>query len=476
MAVAHPARTADVPIAGAVGVRRTVLTVAIGETLVQFGLSPVTAVMPSLAAAVGVDTADGAWILTVFILALAGSLLVFGRLGDLVGHHRIFGLGALLYTIASLAAGLSTGFGMLLGARIAQGVGAAMVSGNNLAILARAVPPESRGRAIAVIATASSLAAVVGSGLATAAVALGGWPLVFFGAAPLSLWAALRARRLPGGGASPKRAPVDWAGAALLVVTTTLVAIVLNHPHTETSEAVMPLFHGWLPVLALLSGAAFVLVERRVGVPLLDWGQLRNGPFASAIGVNLILHLTMMAAMFLGPVLVVRGMGMSATAGGMLMVVVQASVTLTALLGGWLHDRTRAGWIRPVAAAVLTAGFAAWAVAGLEGSYGGVLAAGALGGLGLGVLLAVNNAVIMGALPADARGVASGMLETTRHFGHALGVTIPTAIVAFVTAALSGRGGEALALRVSFFWACLAMALIAAAGVGLALIRPRQVA
>jgi MFS family permease len=169
-------------------------------------------------------------------------------------------------------------------------------------------------------------------------------------------------------------------------------------------------------------------------------------------------------------------MGMSATAGGMLMVVVQASVTLTALLGGWLHDRTGAAWIRPAAAAVLAAGFAVWAVAGLGGSYGGVLATGALGGLGLGVLLAVNNAVIMGALPADARGVASGMLETTRHFGHALGVTIPTAIVAFVTATLSGRGGEALALRVSFFWACLAMALIAAAGVGLALVRPRQVA
>jgi len=90
------------------------------------------------------------------------------------------------------------------------------------------------------------------------------------------------------------------------------------------------------------------------------------------------------------------------------------------------------------------------------------------------VLLAVNNTVIMGSLPADFRGVASGMLETTRHFGHAFGVTIPTAILSLVVAALAGVGGEDAALRWGFFWSCLGMAAVAGIGVVLALVPDRQ--
>src|SRR5207249_4674463 len=130
--------------------RSTVITVGIGETLVQFGLTPVVAVIPGLGSALGVGAADAAWILTVFILALAGTLLVCGRLGDLVGHRQMFGAGTLVYAFGAILGGLSPGLGMLLVARALQGVGAAMVSGNNLAILTAAVPVEQQGRAIAV--------------------------------------------------------------------------------------------------------------------------------------------------------------------------------------------------------------------------------------------------------------------------------------------------------------------------------------
>src|SRR5437868_9057793 len=81
--------------------RSVTLTAALGDTLIQLGLTPVTAVVPALATALDVSTADGAWLLTSFILALAGSLLVAGRLGDLLGHRRLFALGALLYAAAA---------------------------------------------------------------------------------------------------------------------------------------------------------------------------------------------------------------------------------------------------------------------------------------------------------------------------------------------------------------------------------------
>jgi MFS family permease len=451
------------------GLGGTVLTVVLGEMLVQLGLTPTTAVLPSLAAAIGVSALDGAWIVTLYILALAGTLLVSGRLGDLLGHRKMFGYGALVYAAGSLGAALAPGFEALLAARAVQGVGGAMISGNNLAILARAVPPERRARMFALVATASSLAAVVGSALGTVALGLGGWQLLFLGPLPLALWAAARARKLPG--TDRRAASVDWAGAGLLVLTITLLAFALNHPHTTTTDVVMPVFHTWMPLAAILAGTLFVVVERRVRVPLMDWAQLRNATFAAAVGVNAVLHLTMMGGLFLGPVLAVQGLGMDVAAGGMLMVYVQASMLPTTFLGGWLYDRTRSPWIRPAAAGVVALGLALWAVMGLRGSYLGLALAGALTGMGSGVLLAVNNTVIMTSLPAHVRGAASGMLETTRHFGHAFGVTIPTAILALVaTSAAAGAGdGDATALRHGFFWACLAMAGLAGLGAGLAI-------
>ncbi|OGB93150.1 MAG: hypothetical protein A3G35_08680 [candidate division NC10 bacterium RIFCSPLOWO2_12_FULL_66_18] len=464
----------DASIADTAGGRDVLVTISIGEILVQLGLAPVVAVIPGLATALGVSATDGAWILTVFILALAGTLLVWGRLGDLVGHGAVFAWGAAIYAVGAGLAVTLEGFPVLLASRALQGVGAAMVSGNNLAILSRAIPERLQGRAIATVATASSLAAVLGAGFGTVAIALGAWPLLFLGPIPLAIWAAARAQRLPVLPADRPRVRVDWAGAGLLVAATTLLAIALNHPHGTTTETVMPLFHVGLPVMALAAAVAFVIVERQVRVPLMDWTHLRSRTFASAIGVNTVLHLTMMSVMFLGPVLIVQGLGYSNTAGGVLLVVVQTSMVATAYLSGWLYDRTRSGWIRPGAVAILVASFVAWAMSGVSGSYGGIMAFGLLAGLGSGVLLTVNNTVIMGSLPDEYRGVASGMLETTRHFGHAFGITIPTAIMAVVAVSVTGGAGEASTLRWGFFWSCLGMAALSLAGVLLTLVPLRR--
>jgi len=151
---------------------------------------------------------------------------------------------------------------------------------------------------------------------------------------------------------------------------------------------------------------------------------------------------------------------------------VQLSMVGSTFLGGYLLDRTGSRWIRPGAAAIISLGLTAWAFAGLNASYGGLMAAGLLAGVGSGMLLATNNTVIMGSLPGAFRGVASGMLETTRHFGHALGVTIPTAIMAYYLSGTSAAS-DLPALREGFFWACLSMAALAGTGAFLALQRPR---
>jgi MFS family permease len=443
--------------------RGTILTVGLGEVLVRLGFVPVTAVVPALAAELGVGAAEASWILTPFILTLAGSLLVAGRLGDLLGHQRLFLLGAVIFMATAAMTIVVTDLTTLVIVRAVQGVGAALVSGNNLAILVRAIPPERRGGAMGIIITGTSLVSLTAAAVAPALVATGYWQLIFLAALPVALWAVARSRRLPDARPVLARAPVDWTGAGLLVFAMTAVAVLLNHPHTESTEPLMPLFHAGGSALAMVAVAGFVLVERRVAVPLLDWRWLREPVFAAAVIVNFLIHMAMMATMFLGPVLVVSGLGLGNTAGSMIMVTSQGAAMLTAFVGGSLYDRTGAAWLRPLSFVGVAAGFVGWAFVGLQGSYAGILAVGVFAGFWMGALIAVNNTVIMGSLPAEARGVASGMLETTRHFGHALGVTVATAILAlFVT----DRAPAALPLAYSsgFAWACVVMAVLSAVG------------
>jgi MFS family permease len=449
------------------GVRGIVGTVILGEVMVQLGLAPITVALPGLSAAMGVDAPTGSWILTVFILALAGSLLVAGRLGDLLGHRVMFGGGAALYAIGSLGAGLAGGFEMLLVGRAIQGVGAAMISGNNLAILTRTVSPKERGRAMGVLAFCASIAALVGSGIGALVVNVGEWRWLFLAMIPLALVACARSRGLPSPESSIEATRVDWAGAATLVVAITALALALNHPHGTASEAVMPVFHQLLPAVALVAGALFVAIERRARPPLMDWARLRTLPFAAAVGVNWILHMAMMAAMFLGPILIERGFALGGLASATLYLTVMGSMIVTTMLGGWLHDRTRWRGLRPTAAFVIAGGLVLWAVAALLESYVALLAVAVVTGLGNGILLAVNNTVLMGTLPARYRGAASGMLETTRHFGHALGVTIPTAILALAATATPDFGD---AVRYGFAWSSGLMGLVALGAAALALV------
>jgi MFS family permease len=445
--------------------RAVLPTVILGDVLVMLGLAPMTVILPGLIAALDVEPTTGAWLLTAFILALAGCLLVAGRLGDLVGHRRVFVTGALVYSAASLMAAVAPGFEVLLVARVIQGVGAALVSGNNLAILTRAVPESLRGRAVSFLMVGSSASALVASVAASWLVSEGAWRMVFWLTVPFGLAAAWRARQLPDVDGNGSTTRIDWLGAGLLVVAFSALALALNHPHGTSSEIVMPVYHQWLPLLAIVVGGVFVAVERRANPPLMDWARLRSLPFATAMGVNAVIHLTMMALMFLAPVVVERGLGMGAVASTAVYVAVLGAVMAMSLAGGWLHDRVRWPYLRAVASFVVALGFFTWAFAAMAQSYAAMLVVGAIAGLGNGLVLALNTTLIMGALPAPYRGAASGMLETTRHFGHALGVTIPTAIVAF---AGDGAADDAAAMRWGFALSCVVLGSLTLVSVGLA--------
>ena len=447
----------------------TFAAVVAGYFLVMFAVSPVSVVLPTLAASFGVGVEEASWVMTAYLLPLTACLLPAGRLGDIVGHRRLFTIGIGLAGGAALVSGLAPSLWLLFAARAVQGVGAALVSATAMPIITGAVSEGARGRAIGLITMASSTGAMAGTALAPLYLTYLDWRWAFYSAAATGLLAFVVALALERDPVVTRRQRLDWPGAALLLMTLTVASVSLSHFH-EGPETFQD---GWtwhipMHVAAGLLLLMFLAVESRVKAPLVRLEQLTNGRFTTAVGANLVLHMTMMVAVFSVPFFVQRGLGLGAVETGVLLTSMQACTTVMTLVGGWLYDRTRAWWLCPLALAMVASGLSGLGVIGesltLETAYVLIIWM----GIGSGCFMTTNNTRIMSALGAEYRGFASGMLETSRQYGHTLGVAVAATGLTAAALVTGSAEIESTATRAGFGQSATIAGAIAWVGVLLA--------
>jgi MFS transporter, DHA2 family, methylenomycin A resistance protein len=446
----------------------TLATVCLGYFVASWAMGPVASILPTLTRELETSVTAAGWIMSAYFVMLVGTVLVMGRLGDLVGQGRVFGLGAALFTAAGLLCGLSNSFGLLLVARGIQGVGSAMIFGTSLAIIASAIPGRSRGIAIGCLTVASGASSLFGVWLATWSVQHLSWQWAFLAPTPIGALAAVMGLRLRLPSAQVASRRMDWAGAALLFATLVAGVLALNHLHEgdETFEAGAP-YHVGMHVLTLALLVAFLKVEQRSESPLLGFRLLGNSAFSSGIAGNGIAHMSMLATSFLLPFLLERGRGLTPTHTGQLMITQQAAMVVCSLALGYLYDRFRSAWFGAVMMGSIAGGLVAL------GLFGGGLPFAALLGIvimlggGLGGFTTVNNTAVMSMAPDDQHGFASGLVETTRQLGHAVGVSLSSSFMGSALAQVAEPGpGHYVD---GFQQAALAMGLVAALGVAVLL-------
>ena len=412
---------------------RTVVAVIAGTFLIMFAVSPISIVLPTLAAELGIDLAEASWIMTAYLVPLTACLLPSGRLGDQFGHTRIFFWGLVLSTCAAIAGSLAPHWYLLLIARAVQGVGAALVSANCYPIITATVASNQRGRGVGIATMASSLGSMAGTALGPLFVSPLTWRWAFATAAAAGCiaisvaWPTVVSNIPEPAGATPRRNRTDWPGAILLLLTLIVASLSLNHFHDGPETFAdgwrwhLPM-HGVTAALFLM----FVLIEQRVPEPLIRFSQFRNIRFSTAMVANGVLHMTMMMTIFSMPFLMQRGLGMSAVTTAGLVATMQAVTVAMTLIGGWLYDRTRSPWLCVVGLSCVAGGLT---ILGLDPSGMDIVTLFILiviMGFGSGIFLTTNNTRIMSALSPEYRGFASGMLETTRQYGHTLGVAVAT--------------------------------------------------
>lgn len=404
----------------------TLAAMTLSSSMILVDQTAVPLATAEVISGLGGALAEGQWILTANILPLAALMVLGGRLGDLLGLRRVFLAGAVIFALATAAAGAAQDMPMMIAARAVQGTGAALMMPTAIAITSAVFPEDRRGAALGILAGASAFFAALGPVLGGLLTSID-WRLVFLINVPLALAAmalALRATPAlrPAGGERPR---IDYPGT----ITFGLAIAALVYGLSQGQDA------GWgsLEVAGTLAAAVllfvvFVVIELRVEAPLLDFRLFRHANFLAANVSQFLAGTIELGLGFLLPFFLLLVIGISPAAAGIALIPATIPIILAGPLAGRAYDRF-GGRIPLVAGFLLLAasGLAlAWAVA--DQSVLALIPGLALQGMGLGVVLTVNDPTGLAAVPPESAGEAAGTINTTEQLGGAVGIAALTAL------------------------------------------------
>ena len=423
--------------------------------------------LPALGRDLGLGLSGLEWVVNAYTLALAAMLLAGGWLADAYGSRRIFLAGLAVFTVASLAAGLASSGPLLIGARVVQGGGAALMMPASLAIVSSTFPARRRGMAIGVWAGVSAGGLAIGPLLGAVLTESLGWQSIFlinvpFGVLGLAFGRTILSASKP----ASRRRRFDPAG--MLALGATLLALIFALTQGMSYGWASPRILGAF-ASATAGAAVFVLLERRRAEPLLELALFRSRNVGGANAVSLLATAVMCGIFFFVSLYLQLVLGYAAIAAGAAFLPMTLLICLVAPAAGRISDRI--GRRLPAAAgmAILAGGLWLLSTLGPESSLLSLLPGLAVDGLGLGLTTAPVTTAALDFAPPDEAGVRAGILNTSRMIGLAVGIALMGAIVsARWPGGLAGAATDPRAFADGLSTALLVNAAIALAAAGVA--------
>jgi EmrB/QacA subfamily drug resistance transporter len=428
----------------------------------------VNVALPAIRADLGISVSELEWTVAAYALTFASLLLTGGKLGDLLGRRLIFTIGLSVFTLSSLACGLSSSAPELISARAVQGIGAALMMPATLSIISATFHARERGMAIGIWAGVSAMALAIGpllGGIITEHIS---WNWIFYVNVPIGVLAVIAAIVVvPESRDTSNEQRLDLpglltSGIGLLAL---VYALIEGHQYGWTSARIVGLF-----VVAAVALVAFVLLEMHQRLPMLDLTLFRNGTFLGANIVAILVTLAMFGIFVFFPIYMQSFRGWSPIQAGAALLPWTLMVVVFAPIAGKLSDRVGSRWLMAGGMTVVAVCCLLLSTVTLHSTFWHMLPAFLLGGLGMSFVMTPMSAAAMGAAPVAKAGVASGVLNTFRQVGVALGIALTGAIVANRAAAAAAGGasppeafvhGLTFAMRVSAA-ICVGAAIVAA--------------
>jgi DHA2 family methylenomycin A resistance protein-like MFS transporter len=427
--------------------RGLVVATSLGFAVVQLDVSVVNVAIRPISDALGGGVSALQWVVGAYTITFAALILTCGALGDRAGARHVYVAGFALFTLASMACGAAPGIGALIAARAVQGVGAAILVPCSLALLRHAHPePERRGRAIGLWAASASVALSGGPLVGGLLIAALGWRAIFFINAPLGvLGIALTLRYATETPRSSARS-IDLPGQLCAIVALAALAGSLIEGGVR-GEASPPVLAGF--AVAVVAAGGFVAVERRRREPMLPPGLFAIPPFRTAAIIGVLINIAFYALIFVLSLFFQRAQGLSPLHAGLAFAPMTAVVFVVNIVAG-RHSSGRAARPLVVTGALCLAGGSLGLLgAGAHSSYLALMVQLVAIGGGIGLIVPIITAALLGSVEPARAGVAAGTLNSARQSGSVIGVA--------VCGSLAG-GGLVAGLHDSL-WLCAAVAV-----------------
>ncbi len=416
-------------------------TIAIGMFVSVLDQTSVNQALPRIASYFGATIPAVQWVLLGYTLTTGSLLLPMGRLSDIVGRKRVYIVGFGFFLVGAALAGISTSLSALILFKVLQGVGAAMIQANGMAIIITAFPASQRGRVIGLFMTTIGMGAIVGPALGGAIVEFLGWRFVFFMGLPLGALSIVTALAILEDNRAPlapgeHRPKFDWLGAIAFAAAMAVFLVVVTNAHRWDWASIRVI--GGFSIAATLL-ATFIYWERRTAEPMLALELFKRRLFSTGVSASFLIFLSGTSVFFLMPFYLQQVLGFSPGKAGLLIAPTALCFALTGAIAGRLSDRY--GW-RP------------WVILGLGISFVSLIAISSLSvdsplalvigamvlqGIGMGLFSSPNSSAVLSTVERSRYGVATAFMNMTRNAANVTGLAIATTIV---TAVMGAEGFE----------------------------------
>lgn len=388
--------------------------------------SIVNVALPVMAKAMKVDSSKIQIVVVSYFLVIVSTIMIFGKLGDIVGKTRVFKWGLFLFTAGSLLCGITNTLFLLVVARIIQGIGAAACMANNQGIITETFPAEKRGKALGVTGTFVALGSLVGPPLGGVITYVTSWQYIFLINVPVGVVTIYLANKILPREKRKEKVKIDWRGAALFACTVLPLFYVLTNIENNginTGKSI------GLILIAFVSFVLFIMVEKNIKEPLVHLELFKNKLFSVSILCAFISFVAIFCAIITIPFYLQDIKGFSPADTGLILMAYPLILAVTAPLSGAISDKIGAEILTLIGLILTSIGLFLMTLLNEKSPVIYLIIFIVIMSLGNGTFQAPNNSIVMAQPPKHKLGIAGSINALIRNLGMVFGVAVSTLIL-----------------------------------------------
>ncbi|WP_195267269.1 MFS transporter [Eubacterium sp. 1001713B170207_170306_E7] len=399
-------------------------TVLIMTFMVTLDGSIVNVALPVMSGELNASMGDIEWVASIYLVVTCATILIFGRLGDMIGKVRIFQLGVILFTIGSLLCSISGTLPLLIGARVVQGLGSAAALANNQGIITESFPPDERGKALGFVSTFVALGSMTGPTLGGMILTVLPWTYIFLINIPVGVISFLVGLRTLPNKKPAKAGRLDAKGSVLLLLS---ILLLFGSATLLQNGVSIPIIIGIIVGAVFL--VLFIMVEKRMDDPLVPIGIFKNKMFSLNLFTMLTAFIAIGANNIIMPFYLQDARQFSPGMAGLLMTVIPLITAVMGPISGTMSDHIGSELPTMIGLIFTTVGLALMTMLGINTTIAVIILFLAVVAVGSALFQSPNNSLVMGSVSRDELGLVGSLAGLVRNMGMSVGITAGTSLL-----------------------------------------------